>query len=69
MVKALYGIKSSGAVFRVFLSEQLDDMGFKSSNTEPEVWMREATKSDGEDYYEYILVYVDNLLVISLDAR
>ena len=53
MVRALYVIKSSGAAFRVFLAEQLDDMGFKSSNTEPEVWMRESTKSDGEDYYAH----------------
>ena len=31
--------------------------------------MREATNSDGEEYYEYILVYVDDLLAISSDAR
>ena len=44
-------------------------MGFKSSIADPGVWMREDMKSDGEDYYEYILVYVDNLLEISSDAR
>ena len=31
--------------------------------------MRAATKIDGEEYYEYILVYVDDLLAISLDER
>ena len=31
--------------------------------------MREATNSDGEEYYKYILVYVDDLLAISSDAR
>ena len=31
--------------------------------------MREATKSDSEEYYEYILIYVDDLLAISSDVR
>ena len=44
-------------------------MGFKSSIAEADVWMREATKSDSEEYYKYILVYVDDLLAISSDAR
>ena len=44
-------------------------MGFKSSIADPDVWVREATKRDCEEYCEYILVYVDNLLAISLDAR
>ena len=28
-------------------------------------WMRKASKSDGTDYYEYMLLYVDDCLVIS----
>ena len=44
-------------------------MGFKSSIADPNVWTREATKSDGEEYYEYILVNVDDFLAISSDAR
>ena len=69
LVRSLYGIKSSGAAFREFLSEQLDDMGFKSSIADPDVWMREATKSNGGEYYKYILVYVDELIEISSNAR
>ena len=68
-VRDLYGLKSSGAAFRAFLAEHLDNMGFKSSIADPDICMREATKSDGEEYYEYILVYVDDLLEISSDAR
>ena len=66
--KALYGLKSSGASFRAFLAERLDDMGFKSSMADPDVWMRPAVKPDGESYYEYILCYVDDILSISMDA-
>ena len=43
-------------------------MGFKSSISDPNVWMKEATKSDDDDYYKCILVYVDDLLAISSDA-
>ena len=50
--RALYGLKSAGAAFRAFLSERLDEMGFRSSIADPDVWMRPATKSDGEEYYE-----------------
>ena len=31
--------------------------------------MRPASKPDGKEYYEYILVYVDDLLCISHDPR
>ena len=44
-------------------------MGFKSSISDPDVWMIEATKGDGEEYYEYILVYIEDLFAISSDAR
>ena len=30
-----------------------------------DAWIRPATKSDGDQYYEFILVYVDDLLAIS----
>ena len=65
VTRALYGLKSSGAAFRAFLAETLDDIGFKSSIADPDVWMRAATKPDGEEYYEYLLVYVDDVLCIS----
>ena len=62
---ALYGLKSSGSVFRAFLAEKLDEMGFNSSIADPDVWFSPATKSDSDQYYEFILVYIDDLLAIS----
>ena len=67
IVRALYGLKSSGAAFREHLAQKLDEIGFKSSVADPDVWMRAATKPDGEMYYEYTLVYVDDILCISHD--
>ena len=69
MVRAPCCLKSSSAGFRAFLAEILDEMGFKSSVIDPGVWYREAMKSNHEEYYEYILVYMDDLLAISLDAQ
>jgi hypothetical protein len=65
IVRAMYGLKSSGAAWHVHLSETLHGMNFKSSYADSDVWMRVATKDDVFEYYEYILVYVDDLLIIS----
>ena len=69
VVRALYGLKSSGAEFRAFLAERLDEMDFKSSVVGPGVWYREDMKSDCGKYYKYILVYVYDFFLISLDSR
>ena len=49
------------------MAEKLDNMNFKSSIGDPDVWMRAVVKPDGEKYYEYILVYVDDMLCVSYD--
>jgi hypothetical protein len=69
VVRAMYGLKSSGAAWHAQLSSTLQDMNFKPSLADPDVWMRPATKTNGEEYYEYILVYVDDILVISHDPN
>jgi hypothetical protein len=40
-------------------------MGYRLCHADPDVWLRPARKPDGFEYYEYILVYVDDLLVLS----
>lgn len=70
IVRALYGLKSSGAAFQeAHLAERLDEMGFHPTHADPDVWLRPAVKPDGEQYYEYVLVYVDDLLSMGHDAR
>ena len=44
-------------------------LGFTSSRADPDVWFRLSTRSTGEEYYEYVLLYVDNVLVISENAE
>jgi hypothetical protein len=68
IVQALYGLKSSGAAWRSTLAESLSDMGFSQSRGDPDVHFSIANSS-GKDHYEYILVYVDDLLVLSYSCE
>lgn len=63
--RALYGLKSSGAAYRAHFAATLTELNFVSCKADPDVWMRPATKDDGTAYYEYILTYVDDCLVVS----
>jgi hypothetical protein len=69
ITRALYGLKSSGAAWRAHFAESLHQLGFTSSLADPDVWMRPATKENGEHYYEYLLVYVDDILAISVKPQ
>lgn len=65
IVRALYGLKSSGAAFRARLSQELREMGYKPSLADPDVYMKARARADGSNFYEYILCYVDDILCIS----
>jgi hypothetical protein len=65
IVRALYGLKTSGAAYRNHFTSYLCSLGFTSCLADPDAWMRAARWQEGEDYYEYLLVYVDNLLAIA----
>ena len=68
IIRALYGLKSSGAAWRAHLAQSMHDLDFVPSKGDPDVWMRPATKPDGYKYYEYILIYVDDILCLSHQA-
>lgn len=42
---------------------------FENCPADPDVWMRPAVKPNGDKYWEYILCYVDDVLVLSHDPR
>lgn len=67
--KALYGLKSSGFAWRSHLATTLRDIGFDMCLADNDVWMRAASTPDGSSYYEYVLVYTDDILCISLDPK
>ena len=69
IVRALYGGKTSGSDFWKHLRTCMDHLGFKSCPADPDVWMREAQKDDGTPYWEYILLYCDDALVVSMNGE
>jgi hypothetical protein len=62
-------LKSSGAAWRSMLAQSLTEMGYQSTRADPDVWIRAAFKEDGTEYYEMVLVYVDDILHLSHDTR
>lgn len=70
VVRALYGLKSSALQFRNHLAETLGNkLGFKSSLADPDLWYKPIVSADGFEYYSYILVYVDDLLIIDKEPK
>jgi Reverse transcriptase (RNA-dependent DNA polymerase) len=67
--KALYGLKTSGAAFRAHLAETLFKLNYMPTKADLDVWIRPGIKSDGFEYYEMILVYVDDVLCVSHNPK
>ena len=67
--RALYGGKSAGADFWRHLRTCMEFLGFQSTISDAEVWRRKAVKDNGHEYWEYILLYVDDALCISHRAE
>ena len=40
-------------------------LGFKSCQADPYIWTREAPKTYVTDYWEYVLIYMNDCLVVS----
>ena len=68
IVEALYGLKSSRTAWWAHLAEVLHDLGYKSSLANPDVRYCPEVKSNDNEYYSYVLVYVDDILSISHDT-
>ena len=66
MVKALYGTRSGGARWHDRLFDILQELKFKPSKADPDVWMR---PEPGGTCYEYIAVYVDDLTIAAKDPQ
>ena len=64
ILKAQYGLKSSGKRWHDRLFDVLLSMGFKPSKAEEDIWMR-----DMGDHYEYVACYVDDLAIASRNPQ
>jgi hypothetical protein len=68
LVRALYGLKRSGAAFRNHLASCMRMLGYVSCLADPDVWIRPEVREDGFKYYGYVLLYVDDALVMNHDG-
>ena len=64
IIKALYGLKTSGARWHQTFAESLRALGFRPSTADYDMWIR-----NNETHYEYITVIVDDLLIASKDPK
>ena len=60
--RALYGGKSTGSDYWKHIRTCMEHLRFASCKADPDVWMREAVTPDGSEYWEYVLLYVDDAL-------
>jgi hypothetical protein len=64
IVKALYGLRTSGLRWHERFANCLRNEGFSPCKAEPDIWMR----LNG-DLYEYVATYVDDLCLGMLDPK
>jgi len=46
IAKALYGLKSSGAAWRLTLAATMERLGYRPTQADPDVWIKRASKQD-----------------------
>ena len=69
MVRSLYGLKSAGAGFRNHLAYCMHHLGFLPLPGDQDLCMEKMVRpEDRFEYYAYILIYVDDVVVIHHDA-
>jgi hypothetical protein len=51
------------------LTQTMYHMNFKSCLADPDVWMGPAIQAYGKKYYQYVLIYVDDILAVSATPK
>ena len=65
LTKALYSLKTSAKAWTTHLAQVLEmELHFEACKAKPDMWLHKATKEDGTAYYEMLLVYTDNILIV-----
>jgi hypothetical protein len=64
IVKALYGLRTSGARWAEKLNDTLRSLGFTKSNAGSALWIRRK-----RDHYEYMSTLVDDILIYSKEPE
>ena len=67
--RALYGGKLAGSDYWKHMRTCMEHLGFTPCKADPDMWMREAVKLDETEYWEYVLLYVDDALSCSCSPK
>ena len=62
--KALYGLHTSGASWHLQFSDTLQHLGYTPCKADNDVWIK-----DCDTHYEYVCVYVDDIMHMSKDLQ
>ena len=66
IVKAMYGLRTSGRRFHLYVEKSMYEMGWQPSRGDRDVWMR---YNKGSGRYDYVGFYVDDLLCIGKEPE
>jgi hypothetical protein len=69
IVRALYGGKSAGADYWRHVRQAMTSMKFAACSADPDVWMRKGIKPDGIHYWQFVLLYTDDILAIMVSPK
>ena len=71
VVRAWYGLKSSDASWHAMLSQTMMDMKYTRCKANYDVCYRPcpAVKPNGFEYYKYVLIFFDDILLISHNTK
>ena len=69
IIQVAYGLKNTGADFRDHLRDCMKYLGYTSCSADPDVWMQPAQKEEDIEYYDYVLLCVDDCLCVSEDPK
>ena len=70
ITRALYDLKSSALTRRNHLADILGNkLKFRSSLLDPDLWYKEMISTEGVEYYAYILIYVEDILILDRDPE
>jgi len=64
IVRALYGGKSAGSDYWRHVRTAMNELGFESCKADPDAWSRLSRKVDGSKYYQYVLLYTNDILAV-----
>jgi hypothetical protein len=69
IVRALYGLKGSGASYCNHISYCMRHLQYEPCKADPDLRMKPMTRpQDDFQYYAYVIIYVDDILAISHDV-